>query len=262
MHLSMVLDALIFVLVHFLRKVITSQYIPRKCLIITRWKKSTLTVDWVKTRHLHFYQCWILLGSGAFGQGWTTWLMGNWWHWHLEHWHWGHCQHQLGWQDHWHWAHWHWPHCQPCLMVKAKEIGKQNNNSRKIKKSEKGWSASINSHLPCCKSHPQQLVVDVNWTSGVTSSFSSAAAMPKIASWNFMAGGWCHHAHAILHSQHEWGSCVPCHWCCDGHQVGGWPQAPACLASISQGLHGHCSNMGMLGVLLSWGSNCCMPLFT
>ncbi len=40
MHLSMIPDALIFVLVHFLWKVITSQYIPRKCLSKTRWKKN------------------------------------------------------------------------------------------------------------------------------------------------------------------------------------------------------------------------------
>jgi len=56
MHLSTVPDTLIFVPVHFLRKVITSQYIPRRRPIITGWK-STLTVDWVKMRHLHFYRC-------------------------------------------------------------------------------------------------------------------------------------------------------------------------------------------------------------
>jgi len=56
MHLSTVPDALIFVPVHFLQKVITSQYIPRQYLTIAR-QKSTLTMDWVKMRHLHFYWC-------------------------------------------------------------------------------------------------------------------------------------------------------------------------------------------------------------
>jgi len=55
MHLSTVTDALIYVPVHFLWKVITSQYIPRQYLTIAG-RKSTLTVDWVKMRHLHFYQ--------------------------------------------------------------------------------------------------------------------------------------------------------------------------------------------------------------
>ncbi len=55
MHLSTILDALIFAPVHFLQKVITSQFLPRKHLSITRWK-STLTADLVKMRILHFYR--------------------------------------------------------------------------------------------------------------------------------------------------------------------------------------------------------------